>query len=213
MLPIRVGLVEDQKATREGLAALLAAAPDCTVAGSWGSVEEALAGLGAARPEVLLLDIQLPGLSGVEGVRLFRERWPAVQILMLTVYADDDRIFESICGGAVGYLLKDTPPERLLAALREVRDGGAPMSPEVARKVVVMFQKAAPPRREDHALTPRELDVLHTLAGSHSYKTAAVALGLSEDTVRFHVRNIYEKLHVHSKSEAVLKAFRSGLLR
>jgi DNA-binding NarL/FixJ family response regulator len=131
---------------------------------------------------------------------------------MLTVYSDNERIFEAICAGACGYLLKDTPPARLLDGIREARDGGSPMSPDVARKVVTMFQKTAPPRTDPHRLTPRELDVLHLLADGHSYKTAAVAISLSQDTIRFHVRSIYEKLHVHSKSEAVLKAFRSGML-
>lgn len=208
---IRVGIVEDQKPAREGLAALIGGTSGFAITGSYGSVEAALEDLAVAAPDVLLLDIQLPGLSGIEGVRRFKALRPELQILMLTVYADNDHIFEAICAGACGYLLKDTPPTRLLEALREVREGGAPMSPEVARKVVTMFQKAAPPRGE-HALSPRELEVLRLLADGHSYKTSAHALGLSEDTIRFHVRNIYEKLHVHSKSEAVLKAFRSGLL-
>jgi DNA-binding NarL/FixJ family response regulator len=140
-------------------------------------------------------------------------RYPALKVLMLTVYADNEHIFEAICAGASGYLLKDTPPTKLLEAISELRDGGAPMSPEIARKVVTMFQKVAPPKREDHRLSAREIEVLQLLADGHGYKTAAHSLSVSVDTIRFHVRNIYEKLHVHSKSEAVLKAFRNGILQ
>jgi DNA-binding NarL/FixJ family response regulator len=160
----------------------------------------------------MLMDVGLPGMSGIEGVRALKERLPDLQILILTVYGDDDHVFEAICAGAHGYLVKDTPPDRLLEAIRELRTGGAPMSPEVARKVVTMFQKIAPPRSEDNRLSVRELEVLKLLAEGHSYKTAAARLAVSLDTVRFHVRNIYEKLHVHSKSEAVVKALKSGML-
>ncbi len=210
---LRVAIVEDQKILREGLASLIAGTAGYAVVGSYGSVEEAREKLRDAAPDVLLLDIGLPGLSGIEGARLFRDLLPDLEILMLTVYADNDRIFEAICAGASGYLLKDTPPARLLEAIGEACDGGAPMSPEVARKVVTMFHRVAPPRQEETRLSPRETDVLRLLADGHSYKTAAVQLSLSQDTIRFHVRAIYEKLHVHSKSEAVLKAFRSGILK
>ena len=209
---IRVAIVEDQKAMREGLAALIGGTAGFDVTGAYESMEAALAALPQKTPDVLLLDIQLPGMSGLAGVRVLQELLPELQVLMLTVYADNDRIFEAICAGACGYLLKDTPPSRLLEAIREARDGGAPMSPEVARKVVRMFQKTAPPSKPEHQLTERELEVLRLLADGHSYKTAAVAISLSQDTIRFHIRNIYQRLHVHSKAEAVLKAFRSGML-
>ena len=209
---IQVAIVEDQKALREGLAALIGGTAGFTVTGAYESMEAGLAALPRKAPDVLLLDIQLPGMSGLAGVRLLQEMLPRIQILMLTVYADNERIFEAICAGACGYLLKDTPPARLLEAIREARDGGAPMSPEVARKVVTMFQKTAPPAAPEHQLSERELDVLRLLADGHSYKTAAVAISLSQDTIRFHIRNIYQKLHVHSKAEAVLKAFRTGML-
>ena len=146
-------------------------------------------------------------------MRRLKAQYPTVHILMLSVYNDNESVFEAICAGACGYLLKDTPPSRLLQAIDEARSGGAPMSPEIARKVVTMFQNIAPPRSADHDLSTRERQVLQLLADGHSYKTAANALDLSLDTLRFHVRNIYDKLHVHSKSEAVLKAFRSGLVR
>ena len=151
-------------------------------------------------------------MSGIEGVRRLKASHPATHILMLTVHDDDHHIFEAICAGASGYLLKDTPPVRLVEAIREVHAGGAPMSPNIARRVVTMFQRIAPPRDSPADLTRRELEVLRLLADGHSYKTAADALSVSLDTLRSHIRNIYDKLHVHSKSEAVLKAFKTGLL-
>ena len=189
------------------------ALPGFRTTGQFGSMEEALAKVEWDAPDVVLADIGLPGMNGIEGVRRLKSRYPALQILMLTIYADNEHIFEAICGGASGYLLKDTPPGKLLEAIRELRDGGAPMSPEIAYKVVQMFQRAAPPKNGDNQLSAREIEVLKLLADGHVYKTAADKLSLSVDTIRFHVRNIYEKLHVHSKSEAVLKAFRSGILR
>jgi DNA-binding NarL/FixJ family response regulator len=210
---IKVAIVEDQKHTREGLATLINGTPGYRIVGKFASMEEALAKLEWEPPDVVLVDIGLPGMSGIEGVRRLKARWPTLLILMLTVYADDEHIFEAICAGACGYLLKDTPPPKLLDAIHELREGGAPMSPDIARKVVTMFQQVIAPKTEEHHLSSRELEVLKLLADGHSYKTAADALSISLDTIRFHIRNIYEKLHVHSKSEAVLKALRSGLLR
>lgn len=210
---VRVAIVEDQRVLRNGLVALIKGTEGFTLVGAYGSMEEALPRLEADPPDILLADIGLPGMSGSEGVRRLKARLPALQILMLTVYADNSHVFEAICAGASGYLLKDTPPSRLMDALRELREGGAPMSPEVARKVVEMFQRVAPPPpAAPHRLSPREVEVLKLLAEGHVCKTAAAELGLSLDTVRFHIRNIYEKLHVHSKSEAVLAALRTGIL-
>src|SRR5262245_9341954 len=152
-------------------------------------------------------------MSGIDGVRRVKERLPGCQVVMLTVYSDNDRVFDALCAGASGYVLKDTPPEQLVAAIREVEGGGAPMTPEIARKVVTMFRQVAPPRSSDHALTTRELEVLQSLADGHSYKTAGVELGLALDTIRFHVRSIYAKLQVHSKSEAVRAALTRRLVR
>src|SRR5260370_37193913 len=210
---IKVAIVEDHPRTREGLAALISGTQGYRTVGKFGSMEEALAKFEREPADVALADIGLPGMSGTEGVRKLKARYPALQILMLTVYADNDHIFESICAGASGYLLKDTPPTKLLEAISELKDGGAPMSPEIARKVVQMFQQVAPPKETDARLSTREIEVLKLLADGHVYKTAAETLSLSVDTIRFHVRNIYEKLHVHSKSEAVLKAFRAGIVR
>jgi len=210
---LAIALVEDQERTRTGLVELLAREPGFRVVGAWSSMEEALAELERAAPHVLLADIELPGMNGIEGVRRVKERLPGCQVVMLTVYSDNDRVFDALCAGASGYVLKDTPPEQLVAAIRELEGGGAPMTPEIARKVVTMFRQVAPPRASDHALTARELDVLQALADGHSYKTAAAALGLALDTIRFHVRAIYSKLQVHSKSEAVRAALTRRIVR
>jgi len=210
--PIEVTIVEDQDATREGLALLVGGTPGFRVRGAFASMEAALPSLEAAPPDVALFDIELPGISGIEGVRRLVAVHPGAAILILSVHRDDDRVFQAICAGACGYLLKDTPPARLLDAIRELHGGGAPMSPEVARRVVAMFSRFAP-REQESTLSPRERDVLRLLAEGHSYKTAARELALSVDTIRFHIRHVYEKLHVHSKSEAVLAALRMGLVR
>ena len=209
---ISVALVEDLRTTREGLAALLTAS-GFRLTGCFRSFEEAYAPLAAGRADVVLLDIGLPGVSGIEGTRRLREARPELAILILTVYADEEHVFDAICAGAYGYLLKDTPPEALLAAIREVFAGGAPMSPAIARKVIRSFQQKPHGAAATAALSARETEVLTLLAAGHSYKTAASRLALSLDTVRFHVRNIYDKLHVHSKSEAVARALRGRLLR
>lgn len=213
MPPIRVVIVEDQRRTREGLTAEIGHAPGFSVPAAFGSMEEALPSLERDPPDVLLADIGLPGMSGIEGVRRYRALHAEALVLMLSVYGDDEHVFEAICAGACGYLLKDTQPERLLEALRELVAGGAPMTPEIARRVVATFRAVPAAPAQAHGLSPRELDVLRALSDGHSYKTAAAALGLSIDTVRFHVRHVYAKLHVHSKSEAVLAALRRGLVR
>ena len=162
-------------------------------------------------PDVLLADIGLPGISGIEGVRRIHEWMPELPILMLTVHEDSDSVFSAVCAGACGYLLKETPPARLLESIRELYEGGAPMSPGIARKVVLMFQKTAP-RKEDMQLSLRQLEILRMLAEGHSYKACAATLDVGLDTVRSHVRKIYERLHVHSRSEAVWKALQGGIL-
>jgi DNA-binding NarL/FixJ family response regulator len=175
-------------------------------------MEEALDGIGLDLPDVVLVDIGLPGMSGVAGIRELKKRHPGVVPVILTVYDDDDRILEALCAGARGYLLKRTPPAKLLESLKEVVVGGAPMSPEIARRVITMFERIRPPGRADYQLTPHELRLLRMLVEGENYKTAAAALGVSINTVSFHMRHIYDKLQVHSKSEAVAKALRSGLV-
>jgi DNA-binding NarL/FixJ family response regulator len=213
---IGVAIVEDDAAFREGLAMLIAGTPGYRLTGHYPSVEEALAAplaaAPAAGPDVMLLDIHLPGMLGSEGVRHLRERHPRMQVLMLTVFAEEDKVFESICNGACGYLLKKTPPARLLEAIREAHEGGSPMSPEIARKVVGLFQKTHEPANPDERLTPHEVRLLKMLSEGHSYQSAGTNLGISVNTVRNYIRSIYSKLHVHSKSEAVTKALRGRLI-
>jgi DNA-binding NarL/FixJ family response regulator len=211
-VPIAVGLIDDEPAIRRGLGLLINGTPGYRCAGTFGSVEEGLSGLGRDLPQVLLLDINLPGISGSEGVRLIREEYPSLQVLMLTVYDEDEHIFESICNGASGYLLKRTPPAELLAAIRAVHHGGAPMSPEVARKVVQLFHKTGPVEKLDNRLTPHELRLLGMLSEGYSYQAIADRLQVSINTIRDHIRNIYDKLHVHSKAEAVRKVLKSRMI-
>src|SRR5215469_6466627 len=207
--PIRVAIVEDDRYTREGLAALITGTPGYSCVAAYRSVEEALSSRQGERPEVLLLDINLPGMLGSDGVKLLKEKNPAVEILMLTVYAEQDKVFESICNGACGYLLKKTPPARLLEAIAEARGGGAPLSPEIARKVITLFHKTGLPERAEERLTPQEERILRLLVEGYSYQGAADMMKISIHTARNYIRSIYDKLHVHSKSEAVTKALRS----
>ena len=213
MEPLRVGIVEDQREIREGLAALVGGTPGYECTGAYRSVEEALRELPARVPQVLLLDVGLPGMSGIEGIPLLKARCPGLAIVMLTVYNDDERIIQAVCAGACGYLLKKTPPARLLEGLREVAEGGAPMSPEIARRIVHLFREHRPPERSEHQLTPHETRLLQLLVEGHNYKTAAAEIGVTVHAISFHMRHIYEKLEVHSKSEAVAKALRQGLVR
>jgi DNA-binding NarL/FixJ family response regulator len=175
-------------------------------------MEEALDKIGFDMPDVALNDIGLPGMSGIDGIKLLKERHPDLFILMLTVYDDDERIFDAMCAGASGYLLKKTPPARLLESLKEAVAGGAPMSPEVARRVISLFREIRPPERADYDLTPHETRLLKLFVDGHNYKTAAAELGVTVHTVSFHLRNIYDKLQVHSKSEAVAKAIQNRLV-
>ena len=210
--PIRVVVVEDDRPLRQGLATLVSGTDGFECAGDFSSVEETLERLTTA-PDVLLLDINLPGIPGSAGVLLFRKRWPATQVVMLTVFDDADRVFESICNGACGYLLKKTQPARLLDAIREAHEGGAPMTPEIASRVLALFRNLAPPEPEtEHGLSPREIQVLKLLAEGYGYLNIAGQLAVTVNTVRNHIRSIYEKLHVHSASEAVSKAIRKGVI-
>jgi DNA-binding NarL/FixJ family response regulator len=210
---IQVAIIEDEPAIREGLATLIHGTPGYRITGKYSSMEEALAHVGRQRPDVVLVDLGLPGISGIEGIRRLKEAYPDLPLLVLTVYDDDERIFGALCAGACGYLLKKTPPAKLLESLQEVVQGGAPMSPEVARRTVELFRDFAPPEKAAYQLTPHELRILKLLAEGHTYKTAAGALGVTVHTVCFHLRKIYDKLQVHSKSEAVAKALRARLVR
>jgi DNA-binding NarL/FixJ family response regulator len=210
---IGVAIIEDQAETREGLSFLIGSTDGFECRHVYDSMETALVGLGNDPPRVSLVDIGLPGMSGIEGVQILRERYPAMAPIMLTVYNDDNRIFRAVCAGACGYLLKNTPPVRLVEALREVAEGGAVMSPQVAIRVTELFRKTHTPGQFSSGLSPQELRLLKLLTQGHQNKTAAAEMGLSVHTVSYYLRSIYEKLHVHSRSEAVARALRDGLIR
>ena len=210
--PVRVVIIEDLLEVREGLAVLINGTSGFECTGRFRTMEEALAGIEAIRPDVILTDIGLPGMNGIEGTRILTARYPDVPILALSVYGDDENVFDAICAGASGYLLKNTPPARLLDALTEVVAGGAPMSPEVARRVITLFRNFRPPERASYRLTPQETGLLRLMVDGHHYKTAAREMGISTSTVSFHLKHIYQKLQVHSKSEAVAKALRERLI-
>jgi DNA-binding NarL/FixJ family response regulator len=210
--PIRVALVEDERRTREGLRALIEGSAGFQCVGSWGSVEEALTAIRAAAPQVILLDLGLPGMSGIEGIGALHECCPRTIVVVLTVYEDSERVFDALCAGAGGYLLKNTPPAKLLDALRAAMSGGAPMSSEIARRVIDLFRRFRPPEKAPYRLTPQELRLLRLLVEGYSYKSAAAELAVSINTIGFHIQNIYGKLQVHSKSEAVARALREHLL-
>ena len=209
---IKVAIIEDQRDIRECLTFLINGTEGYSCTGSFRTMEEAVDKIGRQLPDVVLSDIGLPGMNGIEGIRILKERYPNLLMLMLTVYDDDERIFDAMCAGASGYLLKKTPPARLIESLREAVLGGAPMSPEVARRVIALFRDIRPPERADYELTPHETRLLKLFVEGHNYKTAAVELGVSVNTVNFHVRSIYQKLQVHTRSEAVAKALLNRLV-
>jgi len=210
---IEVALVEDDAGVRANLAAILNGAPGFHCQAAYPDGHTALQAIPANRPDVVLMDINLPGMLGTECVRQLKGLAPGLPVLMLTVYDDSEQVFKSLMAGAMGYLLKRTPKAKLLEAIREVYDGGAPMSRQIARRVVQFFQQTdqmpatteTPRSPEIATLTEREEQVLAGLAQGHLYKEIADQLKISFETVRTHVRNIYEKLHVHSRTEAVLK--------
>jgi DNA-binding NarL/FixJ family response regulator len=206
-----VAIIEDQARTREGLRALIASSDGFDCIGAWGSMEDALAADWKAQPNVVLVDLGLPGMSGIDGIVILRRRSPGAALVVLTVYEDNDRVFRALCAGATGYLLKNTPPAKLVECLREANRGGAPMSPEIARLVIEVFRRVHPPEKAQHNLTPQELRLLKFLVEGHSYKTAAAEMAVSINTIAFHIQNIYAKLQVHSKSEAVARALNDNL--
>ncbi len=210
---VKVAIVEDQRKLREYLAVLIDGTEGFRCSGSFRSMEEALARIASDLPDVALVDIGLPGMDGIEGIRVLKERYPKLILLAHTIYDGDERIFDALCAGASGYLLKKTSPARLLESLREAVSGGAPMTPEIAHKVITLFRDFRPREEPDEALTPHELRLLEMLVEGHNYKTAAAELGVTTHTISFHLQRVYEKLHVHSKTEAVAKALRNRLIK
>ncbi len=212
---IKVLIVEDNDTIRSGLAMLINGTDGYQCIGDYVDCETMLEQIDRSVPDILLMDIGLPGMSGIEGVKIVKKRFPAINILMLSIYEESERVFEALCAGACGYLVKKTPPSQLLDAIREAYNGGSPMSSHIARKVVNMLKQKqlfSHPKDGPLSLTGREKQVLNGLADGKTYQAVAMSLHISLDTVRFHIRNIYKKLHVHSVSEAVAKAIRRGIL-
>jgi DNA-binding NarL/FixJ family response regulator len=204
--PVRVALVEDDSDVRAGLELMLNASSCCRSLGGFASGEDALIALPGLKPDVVLMDINLPGMSGIECIRRLKEIQPQLQIMMLTVFEDHDRIFQSLAAGASGYLLKQTPPAKLLEAVVELQRGGAPMSTQIARHVVEAFRQPNSIAAAS-VLSPREKEIIALLAKGYLYKEIADRLSLSVETIRTHIHNTYEKLHVRSRTEAVMKVY------
>lgn len=204
-----VVIVEDNQDIREGFSFIIDSADDCVVAGAYDNAEDALKAILDAPPDVVLMDIELPGMSGIQCVAKLKAELPNLDILMISVHAEDKYVFDSLRAGASGYLTKNTSPDRLLEAIKEVNRGGAPMSTNIARMVVGSFNQF---RKPQPSLTRREREVLEQLCEGKSYKMIADTLCVSEDTVRFHIKKIYRKLQVNSKSEAVIKALKDNIV-
>ena len=207
-MQVKVAIVDDDEGIRTSLAALIRRAPALKLAGDYPDAETALKEIPRHPPDVVLMDINLPGIKGVECVRQLKSTLPQVQFLMLTVYEDSDSLFNSLKAGASGYLLKRTASARLLEAIRDVHGGGSPMTPQLARRVVQFFSKPAEGELSASRLTPGEREFLDQLANGYAYKEIADRMKISIDTVRSYVRTVYEKLHVHSRTEAVVKYLR-----
>lgn len=208
----KIGIIEDNNALRKSVRLLLESSGAYEVVLSEASCNGILEKLTTAQPQLMLMDIDMPGMNGIEGVRLIRQHYPAINIVMFTVFEDDEKIFQSLMAGAVGYILKKMPARKILDALQEVKDGGAPMSPAIARQVIQMVTGNRKAAHQQFNLSQREVEILQGLVKGHSYKTLAQELHISSETVRSHLKNIYSKLHVHSKTEAVAVALKEKLI-
>jgi len=211
-MPITVAIVEDNPNLRLGASYILHASPDYKVVGEYESAEDFLDELEEVNPDVVLMDIGLPGMSGIAATAQIKNRSARAQVIMLSVFDDDENVFQAICAGACGYITKPVMPEQLLEAVEQAHQGTSPMSPNIARKVLELFKKHMPPPQVDYNLSERELEVLDLLTQGADHKQIAEKLFLSPFTVRAHLRKIYDKLHVHSKSQAVAKALKERLL-
>ena len=206
---ICVAIFEDNSLLRDSLYQLINGTEGLCCTGAFGDCTDILLNIRKSAPDVVLMDIQMPGKSGVEGAKMIHDQFPEIKIIMQTVVEDEEKVFASICHGASGYLLKNTPPAKLLQSIVEVREGGAPMTPIIAQKVLDKFRsQTTNSSKELDYLSVREKEILECLVDGMSYKMAAAACKISVDTVRFHIRHIYEKLHVNSKSEAIVKAMK-----
>ena len=210
---IRVIIFEDNNSLRNGLNQLIEGSHGYSCVGAFPDCSNLLKNIEDTKPDVVLMDIEMPGMNGIEGVKILRDKKPELKVLMQTIFEENEKIFQSICAGASGYILKNTSPSRILEAIKETYEGGAPMSPSIATKVLKMIQiQNGLSKSNSFNLTEREKEVLSCLVKGMSYKLIADACFISVDTVRGHIRNIYEKLHVHSKSEAVVKAIKGKIV-
>lgn len=209
---INVAIVEDNKIINQTLVTLLNNSKGFKCTGSFSNCESYLEVINTIKADVILMDIKLPGMNGIEGVRQIKKILPDVNILMLTIYEENDLIFNALCAGACGYLVKKTHPEKLLEAINDANCGGAPMSSTIARKVIGFLQVGKQASSEPALLTQREQEILKELATGKTYYAIALDLNITSDTVRFHIKNIYKKLHVHSQAEAVAEAMRKGII-
>jgi DNA-binding NarL/FixJ family response regulator len=217
---IRIVYYEDNRDLREGISFLLQATSGLQLLGAFANCQNLADEIRSLKPDVVLMDIDLPGLSGIDAVPVVKATSPSTQVLMLTVFDNEEKIFQAIRNGASGYLLKHTPPSDIVAAIFDVHRGGSPMTASIARKVLQFFHQSASPAvavqpaadSDDYKLSARELDIVKGLVAGYSYKLIADELHISIDTVRSHIRHIYDKLQVNSKTEAILKAMREGLV-
>ena len=210
----RVALCEDNEDFRESLKQFIEDTPGYSVIASLSSAQDIIHAIGENTPEVILMDIDMPGMTGIEATSLVKSNFPNVQVIILTVYEDDDKIFKAILAGATGYLLKKTPPVRILESIHEIREGGASMSASIVKKVLSFFNnQPSSVQSNEYTLSQRELDILKCLVNGDSYKMIADNCDISIGTVRSHINNIYKKLHINSKSEAVAKAIKERLVQ
>jgi len=210
---IKVTIFEDNQSLRIGLYQLINGTDGYVCVGAFENCSQLLKNIKDTSPDIVLMDIEMPGVNGIEAVGILKKKHPEIRILMQTIFQDNDKIFQSILAGAEGYILKNTSPARMLEAIKEIYEGGAPMSPSVATKVLKMiYNQPAAPIKNDFHLTDREIGVLHCLVKGMSYKLIGDDLQISIDTVRAHIRNIYDKLHVNSKGEAIVKALKDNIV-
>ena len=213
MRNIKVVIFEDNTNLRRGLATLINGSAGFECVGAFGNCDNLIKNISDTKPDVVLMDIEMPGMNGIEAVKILKPQFPEIKILMETIFEDDEKVFNSICSGAEGYILKNTPPSQILDAIREIHEGGAPMTPSIASKVLAMFKSGRSfSKDESYNLTEREMEVLKFLVDGMSYKLIAEKCFVSIDTISSHVKNIYKKLQVHSKSEAVAKAIKGKIV-
>jgi DNA-binding NarL/FixJ family response regulator len=212
MEDIKVVIYEDNDDLRESFSYFVKSTENFQLCGAFTNCDKVELQMKELKPDVVLMDIEMPGTNGLEGLQRLKKIYPEINVIMLTVFDDNERVFESICLGATGYLLKRTPPAKILESIADVYHGGAPMSATIARKILAMFPSGGMSKKEEYTLTKRETDILSHLVQGYSYKMIADKCFISLETVRTHIKSIYDKLHVHSMSEAVAKAIRQRIV-